>query len=328
MFEAIRANLNAVRRFDHVIRSKSLEYGEVETPSGAKALAVQVDGKVMTFEENGVSQLVRQWAIPPDHFQRLPRDLQVAELSHFGMRDDKMLTLRTVENGDGNKIRATLSGRYSPFDSHDYLEAVEPVLSGWEISRDTYNRDELTLIVTKPQEFDVSTRKVGDIVKIGLTLRNNELGQGSASVDFSLWRLMCLNGAQMATSEVSVRQRHMYFNRQTFAGVMRNAVQNAASIGMGMVESLRASHTLALPNLDPDEGKLQKAVLKVLRENQAWGKEVQSYVKDQLGTKEEASLFGLVQIITGPWAKSASNLTTRNDRERVGGALLELARAA
>lgn len=331
MFKQIQQTLGTVTRFDVVVNSKALEFGEMENSNGGTSFAVQAEGRPMTLDDKGLSQLTRQWQIPPDHFQRLPRALQVAEIAHFSRKDNKLLTLRTVTpTGEDGLLtgRAVLSGRYTPFDNSDVLTAAEPHLSGYELARPTVTRDEMTLMATRPTEYDVSTRKVGDTVKVGITLRNNELGEGSVGIDFGLWRLKCLNGMQVFSPEVTVRQRHMYFDRSSFAAIVRNAVANAKEIGEGMVRSLTASHNLLLPNLDPDEGNLQKTVVNLFKKNGVWTKEFQGMVRDELGTKEEASLFGLIQIVTGSWAKDTTSLTVRNDRERLGGELMQLARAA
>jgi hypothetical protein len=105
---------------------------------------------------------------------------------------------------------------------------------------------------------------------------------------------------------------------------LRNAVANVMEIGESMVQQLRASHELLLPNLDPDAGKLQAEVVKLLKREGLWTRDLQRSATEALAGQAEASVFGLVQFLTGDFAKSAS-LADRVVRERAAGRLMALA---
>lgn len=327
MFRPFIEKLNAVRRFDVVVNSKDISIGEIETPAGATRLALQADGEVLTLEPKGEASLVQRWAIPPDHFRRLPRELQAGELQHFARREPKELTLRavTLDGVAVKEVRAALSGRYSAFDSADVLSTIEPYVAGFELARPGVDRDEMAVTLVQPRDIPVRSRTVGDVVRVGLCVRNNEVGEGSLGVDFAVWRLKCLNGLVAMTPEVRVVQRHVGLDRRAFTAVLRNAVANCLDVGMSIVGSMDKAAQLTLPNLDPADGKLQEAIVRVLRNRGAFTKEVQNVVRDELGTREEGTLYGLVNVLTGTWAKSAPTLTERLHRERIAGEVLALA---
>lgn len=327
MFQEFINRLARIERFDRVTNSKDIKIGEVEMPSGATQLALSVPtGEVLTLEPRAQAQLLSQWDIPTGHLARLPRDLQAAELTYFSRSQPKDLMLRAVrEPGDNYPAaRAVLSDKYTAFDSSDVLRAVEPYLGGFEIQRPDIHRDEMVLVATRPELHDVSARRVGDLVKAGLMIRNSEIGSMALGVEFTLWRLRCLNGLISPQAEVSVRQRHIWIDRKGFEIQLKNAVANVMEIGEAMVRQLRASHDLLLPNLDPDGGKLQGEVVKLLRREGVWTREFQQQATEVLAGQEEASVFGLVQFLTGPFAKSVG-LAERAARERVAGRLMALA---
>lgn len=174
VFQSYVNQLAAVRRFDHGVRSPDC----------------------------GEHQLLSQWSVPPIHFARLPRELQVAELTHFTKNQPKTLTLRVTGEHTGDNypaIRSVMSARYTPFDNAEVLRAIEPHLDRFELQRSHIGRDDMVLALTLREEYDVSLRKVGGTVKAGLTLRNSEVGTMSLGVELSTWRLACLNGLVMPT---------------------------------------------------------------------------------------------------------------------------------
>ena len=327
MFTEFINRLAQVQRFDRVVSSRDVQVGEVSTPGGGTRLAIQVPtGEALPLEPRAHSQLLGQWQIPPDHFSRLPRQLQAAELTHFTRTHPRDLTVRAVQepSADGAVARAFLSGRYTSFDNVEVLKTVEPYLAGFEIQRPDVFRDEMVVVATRPEIHDVSTRRVGDLVKTGIQIRNSEVGEMAVGIDFLVWRLVCLNGAVSPQAEVSVRQRHIWIDRRAFVVQLRNAVANVAEIGEAMIRQLRAAHDLALPNLDPDAGKLQGQVVQMFKREGVWTRAFQQSAVEALSGQEEASLFGLVQFVTGRFAKEAG-LADRIARERLAGKLMTLA---
>lgn len=329
MFHEIIGHINKIERFDRIINTRGLKVGEVETPGGATQLAFRLPSdEVVTMEPRAQAMLLGNWRVPADHFDRLPRELQAAELTHFATRQPKELTLRAVTQPGVAipTIRAALSGKYTPFDNAEVLETVSQDVEGYELARPDVQRDEMAVVLVRPEAHDVSKRQLGDLVKTGITIRNSEIGTMSLGVDFTAWRLACLNGMIRPTSEVTVRQRHIWIDRKSFAIQLRHAVMQAREIGMTIINGLRAAHDFALPNLDPDEGKLQRGIVGLLRREGLYNRDFIREAAEVVGVKEEGSVFGLIQFLTGDYAKRGE-MAERMARERAAGRILDLVTA-
>lgn len=332
MFRAIQSRLADVVRFDRIVKTNQMQVGEVETPGGGTALAIQVSAgaghpeQAMALEPRAQGQLLSSYSIPGEHFDRLPRQLQAAELNHFLAKQPKEVTVRAIGTVEHATARAVVSGKYEAFDTLDVLEILKGSIrpDEWEVSRDLVGRDEMGITITKPQVHEVGARKVGDMVKIGLAIRNSEVGTMALGVEFCLWRLVCQNGMISQQAAVSTKTRHIWVDRESFKVQLRNAIQNVAGIGEAVVRQLRASHDLLLPNLNPEDGKLQKSVFGVLRKHGLSTVRFLEAATQALGKEEEASLFGLVQYLTNAPAKS-QGLVDRLSYERVAGELMALA---
>jgi len=91
-----------------------------------------------------------------------------------------------------------------------------------------------------------------------------------------------------------------------------------------LIDRLRKTHELPLPNLDPDAGRLQAEVARILRREGIWSQTFRTEAEQVLGSTEEASVFGLIQHLTGAWAKSQGE-EMRLARERAAGRVMEIA---
>jgi hypothetical protein len=140
---------------------------------------------------------------------------------------------------------------------------------------------------------------------------------------FSLLRLVCTNGMTAADFEAT-RVRHIYVDRADFVTRLRDTVARAGQVGEQIARRLEATHALALPNLDPDEGKLQRAVVSIFRRENLWTQAFAQEAENALA-QGERTLFELIQHVTDNARLSTMRLADRVHRERVGGRLAALA---
>lgn len=328
MFREIIQRLGQVERLDRVVNTKDIRFGAVDGPAGAPRLALRLPtDEVVTLADHALAQLAAGWGVPAPHLTRLPVELAVEELKHFSHNAPREITIRSItEPGQEHLVaRAVLSGKYERFDSRDVLEAVEPYLRGFEVSSAIVERDEMRVLVTMPgHDFDVSSRRVGDVVKAGLMISNSEIGTMSLRAEFSLLRLACTNG-MTAADFVHTKLRHIYVDRGEFVARLRDTVARAGQVGEQIARRLEATHALALPNLDPDEGKLQRQVVGILRRENLWTQVFAQEAEQALGSEEEASVFGLIQFLSDNARLATARLSDRVHRERVSGRLAALA---
>lgn len=327
MFHEYIRKLQQVERLDRVVNTKDIRFGAVDGPAGTPRLALRLpSSETVTLEDHALGNLAGQWGVPPAHLGRLPIELAVEELKHFAESAPRDITVRTIrEPGQEHLVaRAVLSGRYERFDSRDVLESVEPYLRGFEVSSAVVERDEMRVLVTMPGvDYDVSTRRVGDIVKAGLTISNSEIGTMSLRAEISLLRLICTNGMSAADFQAT-RVRHIFVDRTEFVARLQDTVARAGQLGEQIARRLEATHQLMLPDLNPDNGKLQRGVVSIIRRANLWT-ETFKQEAEQAVREGEGSLFELIQHVTDNTRLSTMRLADRVHRERVAGRLMALA---
>ncbi len=129
-------------------------------------------------------------------------------VDHPGLRTDLVNRMvrdsgperRLVRTMDG-QARAFLSETFNPeFDNADMLRAVLPILMERnDISVESSSLSDSRLYLQAGFKMLQGDVTVGDPVRWGFLLRNSEVGNGAFSIEEMLWRLSCLNGAQMQT---------------------------------------------------------------------------------------------------------------------------------
>src|SRR4051794_3253125 len=97
MFQHFISKLRSIIRFDVPTATDKMKVGAVEDAEGKPQLAVQVpSGETISFEPRAEAQLLATWAVPPEHFERLPLSLKQEELSWFSRNAPRDLNFRTV----------------------------------------------------------------------------------------------------------------------------------------------------------------------------------------------------------------------------------------
>lgn len=194
------------------------------TPSGSTTMVVEpiertADGKALPARFSleipgqgkvGINRLAHEQlalysGIPLRYVDRMTQrtpDLLATNVNRW-LREEN--TPRLARVLDGN-LRAWLSDGYRPLDNVKLLEALLPVLHrvGGEVFSSEITDRRLYVQIRSPKL--VGEVKVGDVVQGGLAIRNSEVGCGSLSIEFLLYRLICKNGAVM---EKVMRRAHI-----------------------------------------------------------------------------------------------------------------------
>jgi len=151
---------------------------------------------------------IREWAkIPAKYYDLMlgaAPDLLRDNLNYwFNNINDKRL-VRTIDG----RARAFLSNKYRIVDNYDIAKAVIPVLAAdpdLKIVSTQVTDDNLYLkAVTDRLTFEP---KPGDVVKMGITIKVNEVGEGAIDIAPFLFRLICTNGATV--EDFSLRKFHV-----------------------------------------------------------------------------------------------------------------------
>ena len=101
---------------------------------------------------------------------------------------------RMIRTLDG-KVRAVLSNRYRRIDNYDVANTVMPVLIEAGATFRRLHVTEESMIIQAVFTEKIADVQEGDTIMLGVTIENNEVGNGSASIMPMSLRLYCMNGA-------------------------------------------------------------------------------------------------------------------------------------
>lgn len=249
---------------------------------------------------------------------------------------------RLIRTLDG-KARAFLSSRYRTIDNIDIAEAVLPVLieeskklGAIEVVSTQVTENRLYIkAVSKRLTYEV---KKGDVVQLGMTISNSEVGKGSVSVLPFLLRLVCLNGATIEDSGV----RKFHLGRQSAdleaaEKVFRDETRAAddRAFVMKLQDIVRAAFN------DENFEKLKGITVDATtRKVSAPVPEVVEVITNKFGLSESHKNSFLTNLIEGgdltQWgvanavtaiANKAEDYETATDLEKAGGSIMVLDKA-
>jgi hypothetical protein len=146
-------------------------------------------------------QLASWLRIPKPYYDLLraeaPR-LYFDTVRYWLANQERKYLLRTL----GTDLRAVLSTRYRPLDNDALAAAVLPVLEerGFAIESSEVTDSRLYIKAVTPRiEGEV---RPGDVVRMGVTISNSEVGAGALRIDPLLFFLACTNGLVVAASRL------------------------------------------------------------------------------------------------------------------------------
>ncbi|HLZ10533.1 MAG TPA: DUF932 domain-containing protein, partial [Chloroflexota bacterium] len=179
---------------------RSVEFGLTNEARGAWTENFQTSGLF-------IDQLATGWAgIPKKYVDKMTAEapeLLATNVNHWLEDDDRPRLVRTM---DGT-ARAFLSNRYRTIDNVGVVEAVLPTFIQHDVAMASCEVTEQHLWlkgVNHKRNFEV---RKGDVVQVGISISNSEVGLGAVKVDPLIYRLVCLNGAILPDS--GIRKFHI-----------------------------------------------------------------------------------------------------------------------
>lgn len=196
------------RARDYVIDSRALQVRStpvetrLEMPGFPTGLAVL---------PNAHRQIAARLKVPHDYYERCRTrapELFDAQVNHWLNAEPEQRMLRTWTRGSGEgDLRAYLSDRYRRFDNWQVAESILPVISEQpelQFASTNISEDHLYVKVVFPRI--TAEVKPGDIVQMGLSISNSEVGLGTTLIEELIFRLVCFNGAVI---ERAARRHHV-----------------------------------------------------------------------------------------------------------------------
>ena len=153
-------------------------------------------------------QIAAAAKIPKAYYDRMRAEcpsLLAHNINHWwNDGDGKNRLVRTDARTD--TVRAFLSDRYRPLDNYELLGSIMPAFQDSDLEMKSCELTESRLYLKATSPRLVGDVTVGDTVQGGIVVSNREGVQGSLRIDEFLYRLVCTNGMDQATS---VRKTHL-----------------------------------------------------------------------------------------------------------------------
>lgn len=287
-------------------------------------------------------QMADKLGIPGKYYDRMATEapeLLCENVNHWLQVDVDNRMVRTL----GGKARAFLSDRYRPMDNYQIASMILPILSDHGVQVQSCNvTDEAFYLKAVSPTFEGEIN-VGEPVRIGVVIRNSEVGLGRLSISALLYELVCRNGAIMerAVSRNHVGGRSMldYGSDGENAGQIkdfyRDDTRRAADDLLWRECRDVTEHILSKPYLDGVIAKAKEAkghamtkppqkVIEVARRDVGgWNKGQDDDILAHLVNGGSLSQWGLSRALTR-MSQDVESYDPATDLERAGGKVLEL----
>jgi hypothetical protein len=318
----------------------SVSHGDDDVINGKPELRLEVGDKGTYHMTSHFHNQVGTWAgIPSKYYDRMQQEaprLLADNLNHWlhhsldektGGPQTKLVRLLD------SQARAFLSNRYRTIDNWDIAEVALPIMAQGECKVLSSNVDYNKMYLKAASPRLTREVKKGDVVQLGVSLSNSEVGQGSVKVEPFIYRLACLNG--LIIPDASLKKFHIgrladeleaaqdVFRDETRQADDRAFMLKVRDVLTASFEEARFTAILERMQASTTE-KLSKPIAKVVEEV------VQRYrlsessgesVLQHLASGGDLTRWGLVNAVT----RTAEDQTTYEQAtvlERLGGEIL------
>lgn len=236
--------------------------------------------------------------------------------------------------------RAWLSGKYLTFDNNDVLNMALPALQDGNFESTALHCDErgMTLkMFTLNNDITVKT-KINDVIKVGLMLRNSEVGGGALIARPFAMRVACLNGQLLDVADKSQEFRRLHQGANLTPGIqaseetldlhgkaMQSGFKDVIQYWTTPGNLQRIGQTIQKTVDSDDVASITAATQEVGRLNNLTEDEIAQGIELFAGDERTTGrgLFGLSQMVAAV-AKTATTMDRATELERISGTLYNL----
>lgn len=211
--------------------------------------------------------------------------------------------------GRGNRVRAILSDAYVPLDDGMVLSALREALDAAGVDTEVYAFDRgpantyLRLLFKGHRVTLRETRRKGDVVGVGLFLRNSEVGAGSLTIESFLLRLVCTNGMVAPHDGQGYRWRHVAVDPRQVAAGIQQAVARVADEGAEFIARFDQSARISV------RGGAEAALTELAKQEE-FSQDLTARLLESYRREAHDSLFGVVNAITHAARRQPADLRT------------------
>lgn len=188
---------------------------DLDAVSSRRDLCLRIEGRDETYHMTShFHDQLGTWAgIPSKYYDRMKQEsptLLRDNLNHWlhhspdektGGPQTKLVRLLD------RQARAFLSNRYRTIDNWDIAEVALPILGEGQCEVQSSNVDYNKMYLKAVSPRLSKEVKKGDVVQLGISLSNSEVGQGSVKIEPFVYRLACLNG--LIIPDASLKRFHI-----------------------------------------------------------------------------------------------------------------------
>lgn len=282
----------------------------------------------------GHGQLASTVGIPRQYYDRMLNAAPALLASNVNNWLHNEPGKRMLRSMDG-QIRAVLSERYRPLDYMDLAEhSLEKIAKlGCSVESCELTEKRLYLKAVFPKiEGEIAK---GDIVQMGIVIRNSEVGAGSVGFEPMIYRLACTNGMIIADSKI--RKYHIGKMETELGEFLKNSTRLQIDKAFWCQVSDIMDNILTKDFFDKQVLKIKNAGEQKIEGDIAQAVEVtgkiigasegeRKGILQHLAKGGDFSKWGMVNALTR-FSQDIEDYERATDFERFGGEVLELPRS-
>lgn len=291
---------------------------------------------VFGLSNHAQSQIAQTVQIPKKYYDRMlsdAPDLLAANVNTWFNREPKMRMVRTMYGG----ARAFLSDRYRQIENEHVLAAIGPALRDAGAFIESAEVTESRFYLKAIYKERTAEVKAGDVIEIGICIRNSEIGMGAIDVQPFVNRLVCSNG--MVINDAAFRRAHVgklidgneYETKEIYRDDTRIIIDEAFRRMLRDTVAASAEETFMDRQVDKlraaSEEKITTkdivAATVCLQERTGINDEARQGILYHLINGGDLSKYGLANAITR-YSQDVDDYDAATDLEALGGQVIEL----
>jgi hypothetical protein len=258
-----------------------------------------------SMDDWALSQIFQKNKMPAAYFKNLLDNGQIDMVRnhlnhHMENRMDKyLIRMKKNEKKNNKEVRAVLSEEYSTFDNRDLIEVIEEPIRNLNYEIDSYTNEEgifMTRLVMDNMSENISTKKLDDVLKVGLLIMNSEIGRSGIRIFPMAYRVVCSNGL-VAWENMGDNNRfykkHRWIDKEDTRKWAEVAISEAVKEAEFSINKMKEAKFMELESpqeyIDKRLPRLNKSIKEKIKET--WEAEWSM-------TKESNSMYSVINSMT------------------------------
>jgi len=260
-----------------------------------------------------MTQLLNRYGLPvretKQYMLEFPKE--VSDIINSELEADNREILLRARLGGNPYVRAVLSDEYTIFNNRDVLNTITHELSSQNVDIKNFYLDDKRFYLRVVFNDMSKYLQRDDVIKIGVDIRNSEVGFSSLVVEPMIYRLICLNGLKTWSAVDYEKVRHIGNNKDDLNDIVLKGLNKSIEQSEEFVNTFENSKTIKIN--EPVE-VIYKLSAKANISNKVTEEIINNFYEEP-----DKSLFGIINAVT----RSARNKREKRfDVEMLAGRIL------